>query len=364
MMIVFHIISRFDIGGAERVALNISKSHSKDIKYHLIEVAAADSDYTVQFIKEAKDNGITVHRAKVRNTKLAMLVFPSRFAALIRKFHPSIIHTHTEIPDLSLYLCSRYSANLFKNIGIVRTIHNNQLWNGWKRIGKKVEKFMQDKAFNIAISESTGDSYRDEYGSVWRIIYNGVEATIQKPFPELVKGRLNILFAGRMEYQKGIDSLIDVVSHYGNDTRFMFHIIGSGTEKVKVTQALSKFYNVGFKDRIPLLASQLGSFNYLFMPSLFEGLALTPMEASMAGTPTIINNAKGLSETLPPDWPLKVNNNDLREYIKIFENLGSLDYNQLQSLAKEYTIQRFSLSEMQNNYEKLYHEICRKTPNP
>lgn len=34
MMTVFHIISRFDIGGAERVALNISKSNSKNIEYH------------------------------------------------------------------------------------------------------------------------------------------------------------------------------------------------------------------------------------------------------------------------------------------------------------------------------------------
>lgn len=363
MMTVFHIISRFDIGGAERVALNISKSNSKNIEYHLIEIAAADSNYTVQFIKEAEDNGVTVHRAKVRNTKLAMLAFPSRLAALIRKFHPSIIHTHTEVPDLSLYLYSIYSGNLLKNIGIVRTIHNNQLWNRWKWIGKKVEKFMQNKASNIAISESTRDSYSDEYGSVCQIIHNGVETTTQKLFPELVKGKLNILFAGRMEYQKGIDSLIDVVSYYGNDTRFVFHIIGSGSEKDKVTQALSKFDNVAFKDRIPLLASQLGSFDYLFMPSLFEGLALTPMEASIAGTPTIINNAKGLSETLPQDWPLKVNNNDLREYIKIFENLSNLDYKLLQSLAEKYTIQRFSLSEMQNNYEKLYYEICRQATN-
>ena len=41
MMTVFHIIYRFDIGGAERVALNISKSNSKNIEYHLIEIAAA-----------------------------------------------------------------------------------------------------------------------------------------------------------------------------------------------------------------------------------------------------------------------------------------------------------------------------------
>lgn len=359
MMIVFHIISRLDIGGAERVALNIAKSSSKDIEYHLIEVAAADSDYTAQFIKEAEYNGVIVHRAKVKDTKLAILAFPFRFTTLIRKFHPSIIHTHTEVPDLSLYLCNIYSPNLLKNTAIVRTIHNNQLWNRWKWIGQKVEKFMRNNASNIAISESTRNSYRDEYGVECQIIYNGVEPMIQKLYPELVKGKLNILFAGRMEYQKGIDALIDVVSHYGNDKRFMFHIIGSGSEKNRVTKSLSNFTNVAFKDSIPLLGSQLGSFDYLFMPSLFEGLALTPMEASIAGTPTIINNVKGLSETLPQDWPLKVNNNDLREYVKIFDNLDNLDYKLLQILAKQYTNQRFSLSEMQSNYEKLYYEICR-----
>ncbi len=362
-MIVFHLISRFDIGGAERVALNISKSKS-DIEYHLIEIVAADSNYTVQFIKEAEDNGITVHKAKVRNTKLAMIVFPSRLAALIRKFHPSIIHTHTEVPDLSLYVCNIYSGNLLKKIGIVRTIHNNQLWNRWKWIGKKVERFMQNKAANIAISESTRDSYCNEYGSVCQIIHNGVETLPQKRYPELSKDRLNILFAGRMEYQKGIDALIDVVSHFGNDVRFMFHIIGNGAEKDKVMQALSKFDNVAFKDQISLLASQLGSFDYLFMPSLFEGLALTPMEASIAGTPTIINKVKGLSETFPADWPLMVNNNNFQEYVAIFENLGDWDYKLLQNIAKNYVAQQFSLSEMQNKYENLYYEICGKATNP
>lgn len=37
-MIVFQIISSFDLGGAERVAINITKSPNPNFKYHLFEV--------------------------------------------------------------------------------------------------------------------------------------------------------------------------------------------------------------------------------------------------------------------------------------------------------------------------------------
>ena len=47
----------------------------------------------------------------------------------------------------------------------------------------------------------------------------------------------------------------------------------------------------------------------MFMPSNFEGLALTAIEACMSKTPVIINSCKGLEEIFPSDWPLKVKNN-------------------------------------------------------
>ena len=33
---VFHIISKFDLGGAERVAANIAKSGNDDFEYHVV----------------------------------------------------------------------------------------------------------------------------------------------------------------------------------------------------------------------------------------------------------------------------------------------------------------------------------------
>ena len=37
-MNVVQIVSHFDLGGAERIAINIAKSKESDINYHMIEV--------------------------------------------------------------------------------------------------------------------------------------------------------------------------------------------------------------------------------------------------------------------------------------------------------------------------------------
>ena len=39
-MRIFHIITHFDIGGAERVAVNIAKSQTTGMEYHLVEVVS------------------------------------------------------------------------------------------------------------------------------------------------------------------------------------------------------------------------------------------------------------------------------------------------------------------------------------
>ena len=35
---VFHIVTHFDIGGSETVALNISKANHTDFEFHFVEV--------------------------------------------------------------------------------------------------------------------------------------------------------------------------------------------------------------------------------------------------------------------------------------------------------------------------------------
>lgn len=291
---------------------------------------------------------------------MGLLLFWLWFSCVYLKLKPTIIHAHTEIPDLALCIFRKISWTFFWiHPKYIRTIHNTELWNGWKKTGKIVEDYYVKNQCNIAISQSTKEVYEKQYGAHnIPLIYNGIEEVPQKCFPSIVKGKINVLFAGRLEYQKGIEELITVVKAFGNSNRYHFHIIGSGSYSEKVNQELGDFMNVSLYDKVYGLSQYLGAFDYLFMPSNHEGLSLMSIEASFAHTPTIINRCPELKDTLPDDWPLAVNDNNVEAFIDIFENkLEDIDYKSIGEKAYLFAKANFSLEKMQKEYELKYLEL-------
>ena len=352
---VFHIISHFDVGGAEKVAFNIAQSCNESIEYHMVAVLKATSQYTKDFQIEVAKSGIKVHQSKIHNNKLGIILFPFWFLFIYIYHRPIIIHTHTEVPDLSIYLFWKlFGVFINKHTKFIRTIHNNILWNKWKRIGQTVENFYKQHGKNIAISISTQKSYFKTYQQLCPIIYNGLSMPNSRKFNNIHKNKINIVFAGRIEYQKGIPVLSEIVQRFKNDDRIFFHIIGSGSMEQALLENLKDCHNYIHYQRVYRLADYLHNFDYLFMPSLFEGLALMPIEAGFSKTPAIINSCVGLEETMPDDWPLKVKDNNIDDYITIFNSLHLLNYNELQDKVYAFVSQKFSIEKMQKQYEHIY----------
>lgn len=353
---IFHIITSLDIGGAERVVLNISKQPDNDIKFHIVEIVRGKSEFNKKLIEEALKSNIILHHGLPLSPKISIMLFPITFISLYLRWNPTVIHIHTEIPDLSMFLFCRLFPITYKKTSLIRTIHNNVLWNEWKRTGQRVESFYQRHAVNVAISESVKNSYQKEWGiSEMPIIYNGIEEVTQHRFNEIKEGAINILFAGRLNYQKGIEQLSQVACHFKNDMRFKFFIIGSGEYSQHLHRLFDNIDNVVLKEKVYGLSHYLASFDYLFLPSNFEGLALMPIEASFAQTPCIINNCPGLKDTLPADWPLKVENNNVNDFIHLIDSLPKRsDRKELGIKAYGFAKKYFSLENMQMQYRKLY----------
>lgn len=350
---VFHIITHFDLGGAEQVAINMVKSKTQGIEYHLVEVIRGESDFTQKMLDEFHKNHIKYHRSPINYNKLGIVFFPLWFLFLYVKYRPTVIHTHTEIPDLSIYLF--HFLYPWHKI-YIRTIHNTELWNNWKWIGKNVERFFIKHKSNVAISEAVKESYKKNYHATdVPLIYNGVEIKEQTIFPQLVTGKKNILFAGRLEEQKGIKVLIEVVNRLKDNEEYFFHIIGNGSQKNELFKL--KGNNFRLYDKVYNLASYIGSFDYVFMPSNFEGLALTAIEACMSKTPVIINSCKGLEEIFPSDWPLKIKNNSIDNFVNIFNHeLPHIDRHIFAEIVYQHAVKNFSIKQMQEKYEELYYE--------
>lgn len=357
---VFHIISHIDIGGAERVAINIAKSKNPEFEYHIVEVVHSDSAFAKQLFNELEKSYVHIHRSPYKNNKIGIMFFWLWFKNIYLKYEPDIIHVHTEMPDFAVWIFRKMAwAFWWIKPMYVRTIHSTQLWNSWKPLGKMIEPYYIRHHCNVAISSSTKECYENVYGEHnLPIIYNGLEEVEQKLFPNIVKGKKNILFAGRFCEEKGIDTLVEVLERLKGSCVYHFHIIGAGPYADKIKKIAVGSPNISVYDKIYGLSQYLNSFDYLFMPSRFEGLPLMSIEASLAHTPTIINRCPGLIDTLPENWPLAVNNNSVEDFVDMFSNrLEMVDYQKLSNICWQYAKTKFSIEKMQAEYENVYRRI-------
>ena len=362
-MKVFHIITHIDMGGAERVAVNIAMSKSPGFEHHIVELQRGHSAFTRQMLTELKQNGIPFHRSWLPvylhlhyyADRLVSILFPIRFLFLWLRYRPDVIHSHTEMPDMAVWLTLRLFP--FIKVRLIRTIHNTCLWTGMGFIGPRVERLMQQEGTNVAISPGVQAAYHDRYGSAMPpIIYNGIAPTGQRTYTGIVPDKTNILFAGRFEEQKGITTLCTIIKALADDKRYHFHIFGAGRQQ-NIVDSLRDTGNVTIHPPLHGIAAIMRSFDYLIMPSAFEGLGLLSVEASMNGLPTLINSCPGLSDTLPADWPLAVHGNDIAEWIRLFRDiLPHADRKALVIKAQDFVNKRFSIGEMQRKYELLYQQ--------
>ena len=409
-MRTFHLITHFSLGGAERVAANIAESQTHGMEYHVVEIMRGRTAYTPKFIAELEQAGVRCHRSWMPDVsfhflfeRIAALLFPLRMLYIMLRWHPDVIHTHTETPDLALYVFSRLFPFMLRRVKIVRTIHNTRLWTGLPRTAQWVETFFKSLGANIAISDSVRDSYADRFGEVPPIINNGVAEVEQKDYfntstpqgvhlsqvhqqhlntstpplgfcrlPEQehlnisnlntsTPQHLNILFAGRLEPQKGVVVLCEVLKMLAGDARYHFTIAGDGSQRTLVEQTLADIASSGKPLNAQLvppifgLAGYMQSFDYLFMPSEFEGLSMLSMEASLNRLPVIANACPGLADTLPADWALLAHDNSLNDYRRIFnELLPTADHDALAQQAYAFAKDRFSVRTMQERYEARY----------
>ena len=154
--------------------------------------------------------------------------------------------------------------------------------------------------------------------------------------------------------------LCKVLKMLAGDARFFFTIAGDGSQRTLVEQTLAEIATEGKSLNAELvppifgLAGYMQSFDYLFMPSEFEGLSMLSMEASLNRLPVIANACPGLADTLPANWSLLAHGNNLDDYRRIFNMLPTADRDALTQQAYAFAKERFSVRTMQDRYEAWY----------
>jgi len=376
MIKVFQLIDSIQLGGAEIIALNISEyckiENPNEFEFFVVELFQNKDLYSQNKTKEilAKNIKIISLDKVLRISKrISYLIAPFTLIYYLFKEKPQIIHSHTDFPDMVLSISMRILSFFHIKIPkIVRTIHNTDLWKTHPLLGKFTEIAFKDDIV-VGVSASALEAYNNlriknnlRVSQNKQIIYNGCVIPQKISYPFLIdKEKINIAFCGRFESQKGIDILIERIKalniNFFND--FIFHIIGDGTFRNDVLKLSKENANVLVYDPVPNISDKLFIFDFLIMPSRFEGLVLMSLEASLSYVPVIAAIALGLTETLPSDWPLQFHLENEEELIVIFEKIKNKEYDLaiLRNKAYSFVSEKFLHSKMIDAYSKLYFEI-------
>lgn len=232
--------------------------------------------------------------------------------SVVRENHYDTIHINSD----SAYIAAAYIyaarkggiKNIYVHSHCTQIDDSSEIIRNVKTVFHKicVPYVKKNTAVYLACSRVAGkwmfgniDSKKKKY----KTIYNGVE-TSKYLFDENVRNEKRKEIGvekdyvmgniGRLSYQKNQDFLIDIFYKFSQmHPRSKLLIVGTGELKKQLEE---KIFRLELEDKILLLGQRsdvtklLSVFDVLVMPSRFEGLPVTMVEAQMASLPCVVSS--------------------------------------------------------------------------
>lgn len=296
--------SLLHIGGVETHLLSLLR-HSDQSRYRWLVVGAASSPFQAQ--AEASSAQI-IYWKPAHILDLAAIV---RLARLIRTHRVDLLHAH----DPRAAFLGRIAARLL-GLPIIVTVHLPPYYyvrgqgvrarlKRW--LYRHVERVLNYRFTGQLIYVSSrvcqealtlGLAPRDRTA----IVENGIDLA---PFaachqPSAVRAALNtppeaivLCCVGRLDEQKGIDILLEAASQLQSEKQICIWLAGDGPQRPQLEnqvrqlglEAAVRF--LGFRSDVPEL---LKASDIFILPSRYEAMPMTVLEAMAAGLPTLVTD--------------------------------------------------------------------------
>jgi len=177
-----------------------------------------------------------------------------------------------------------------------------------------------------------------------------------------------IVFVGRLDKEKGLDLLIEVLGELKNKFDFELDVIGTGPLRKKLeSQAKKEKINCEFFGFVSHneLSHFFSSASIFVLPSFFEVMPVVILEAMSSGCAVIASDAFGVNDQLSQNAGLifeKGNKKELKQHL-----ISLLSSSQLCSFfgktAREKVLNEFDVKIIAEKIENLYIEILEERKN-
>lgn len=352
-MRIFHVITLSSLGGAQSVVVNLANEQAKTDEVFVVSSASGEA-------WQALDSRVKVIKIKSLRREISLRDICVMFSLLwLRaKYRPDIVHLHSS----KMGALGRIA---FKPKKTLYTVHGFDTIRIANRKFLKIEQILQRRCarvvgvsqYDVRMMKSEGIDRNLSY------VYNGIKdlrdrqscsptdhsmrsmASISKKFDKIV------LCIARDDKPKKIDLFLEVAKLMPN---VAFVWIGNKNQ-YDVSE------NVTLMGPIPL-ASQLIQYSDIFLlPSNYEGLPMSIIEALSAGKPVVASNVGGISELLDGTNGYVVDNDPeaMSEKIRyILSDEGR--YQEMAVNARRTYEAKFTVEHMVNSYKSIYESIINR----
>lgn len=354
-MKILQIIPYFCFGGAEIMCENLCCA-LQDLGHEVIAVSLGPERTPITARMEARGLRIE-YLNKKPGLDLAMI---PRLVKLFRREKPDAVHSH-----LSVIKYVGLAAKLAGVKHYVHTVHSVACEEAEGPLQKITNKFYFRRgwALPVALSPEIQKTVLDLYGlkpEQVPVIYNGVDLSRCIPKSGYETGEtVNILHVGRFDTPKNHPGLLRAFRLLFEELpQCRLHLVGDGDSRPEM-EALAKELGIG--QAVTFYGMQSNVYPYLHeadifvLPSIYEGIPMTIIEAMGTGLPVAASRVGGIPGLLSGGESGMLIENDDASIAAALKALAlDQDLRQRYGMAAKKNSVQFSARAMAEQYCRLY----------
>lgn len=357
-MKIVQVIPKFLLAGAERMCENLSIALKKE--GHSVIAVSLYTEQTPITDRLSQAGIRVVYLDKKRGLDLSMY---GKLIRLFREEKPDVVHTHI--------IASKYGLPAAVIAGvpkIIHTVHNvAQKEQPKDGIIMNSLMFRKNGVVPVALSPAVQATIQEVYGLAKEeipVIYNGID--LSRCIPKSAYsacGLFKILHIGRFMDVKNHELLLCSFAELARKhSNVILQLIGEGP---LLEQMKELSYELKIADQVEFLGPQPDVYTYLnradvlVLPSKYEGVPMTLIEAMGTGLPIIASAVGGVPDMLTDDenalliQPVQEYLTDALEKLYLNEALRERLGN-----GARHRAEFFSAEKMAENYQNVYRGGC------
>lgn len=294
-MKILQVIPYFCFGGAETMCENLTYA-LREIGHEVFVVSLYNEHTPISDRMEAA--GI---RILYLDKKLGMDVsMVPKLYRIMRKERPDVVHTHLDVV--------KYAAMAAKLAGIqkcVHTVHSLAMKEA-EGLARKINKLYYRKkwASPVALSPEVQKTIAAVYGlpdNQISIVYNGIDLSKCQPKESYdIRDTIELVHIGRFNEPKNHAGMLQAFAQLQEVyPQCHLHLVGDGElrgEMESLARDLSVQTHITFHGVQPDVHPFLHSADMFLLPSKYEGMPMSIIEAMATGLPIVTTRVGGIPD--------------------------------------------------------------------